>query len=88
VFELVIEKPPLTVPTVKASLALELATINFVLMVELALFTPMFCEVLIVNATVPLFEASCNTPEVSALKFSDVALVVPAETIEAMLFSS
>jgi len=48
----------------------------------------MFCEVPIVNATVPLFDASCNTPVVSALMFSAVALVVPAETIEAMLFSS
>jgi hypothetical protein len=41
-----------------------------------------------VIATVPLFDASCNTPEVSALKFSEVALVVPALKIEAMLFSS
>jgi hypothetical protein len=38
----------------------------------------------IVTAVVPLLEASCNTPDVSALMFNAVLDVVPAETIEAM----
>jgi hypothetical protein len=44
------------------------------------------CPVSIVKPTEPLLEASCNTPEVSALMFSAVELVVPADTIDAILF--
>jgi hypothetical protein len=46
----------------------------------------MFWLVSIVAAVVPLLDANCKTPEVSALMFSAVALVVPALTMLAMIY--
>jgi hypothetical protein len=76
------EKPPLAVPTVNVSLALELDTISFVLIVPV-LFTPTFWLASIVAAVVGVEPVlSTNVPVVSAVTTYAVVDVVDALIVD------